>query len=112
MPRGRKPGPKPKEEEKALGLARLLTIGVGALNLTRERAEKLVKEWEEEGEVRRKDMKKTVNELVKKGERERDDLRKTIDERVAELTKKIGVITKSDLEKITAKLERLEKRLK
>lgn len=99
-------------EEQGFNLARLLTISVGALNLTRERAEKLVEEWEKEGEVRRKDMKKTVNELVKKGERERDELKSTIDERVAELTKKLGVITKNDLEKITAKLERLEKRLK
>ncbi len=99
-------------EEQSFNLARLVTIGVGAINLTRERAEKLVEEWEKEGEVRRKDMKKTVNELVKKGERERDELKSTIDERVAELTKKLGVITKSDLEKITAKLERLEKRLK
>lgn len=99
-------------DDKQMGIARLISIGVGAWNLSRERAEKLVKEWEKEGEVRRKDMKKTVNDLVRKGERERDELRGTIDERVAELTKKIGIITKSDLEKINAKLERLEKRLK
>ncbi|PIU64353.1 MAG: hypothetical protein COS84_08525 [Armatimonadetes bacterium CG07_land_8_20_14_0_80_40_9] len=98
--------------EKEVTLERLLTIGAGALTMTKEKAKEIVEEWEEKGEIRRKDAKKYVNDLVKKGQKERDELRKTIDKSVGEITKRIGIVTKADLKKITDKLEKLEKKLK
>lgn len=100
------------EKQKEFDLERILTIAMGALTMTKEKAEKLVKEWEEKGAVRKKDAKKYIDDLVKKGEKEREELKKTIDERVSDITKKIGIVTKSDLNKIVEKLDKLEKKLR
>lgn len=104
---------KKKEEEREFDLLdRLITLGLGAINLTRAKAEKLAKELEKKGEISKKDVKKTIDELVEKGKKEKEELQETIDERISEFTKKLGIITKADLEKITRKLERLEKKIK
>lgn len=103
---------KAKKGGRGITLERLMTIAVGALNMTRDNAQKIVKEWEKEGEISRKDAKKYVDDLVKKGQKERDEIRKTVDERVDSLTSRIGIVTKADLSRLNQKLDRLERKLK
>lgn len=103
---------KVKEEKPALDIERLFTIAVGAWTLTKEKAEEIIEELEEKGEVKKKDAKKYVDELVKKGEKEREELRTTIDDRIREVTKKLGIVTQDDIKKLNEKLERLERKLR
>lgn len=104
------PAKKETKKDGTIDVERLLTIVAGAWTLTKDKAENLVKELEEKGEVKKKDAKKYVDELVKKGEKEREELKTTIDERIREITKKLGIVTKQDIERIETKLEKLEKK--
>jgi len=87
-----------------------ILLGIGALDLTRERAETFVDELVKRGELAQKERGMAVEELLKGGEeREKrltERVRKIVEKTVAEL----GLPTKGNLEKIEKKLESLEKR--
>lgn len=107
MPRGRK---EHKDDENSVSKA--LSVAIGLVTSTQERARQILAELEERGIIRRKDGRQFLKELAKKGQREREELQKTIDERILEVGRQMGIVTKRDLERITKKLEKLEARLR
>lgn len=107
MPRGRK---EQKEDENSVSKA--LSMAIGLVASTQERARQILEELEEKGQIRRKDGRQFLKELAKKGQREREELQKTVDERILEVGRQIGIVTKRDLDRIHKKLEKLEARLR
>jgi len=103
---------KEKEEGKEFNLERVVSVVLGAITKGEEGIKKLVDELEKKGELRKKEAKKAIDDLIKKGKKEREELTKTIDDRISEITKKLGIVTKKDLERIIAKVEKLEKKAK
>lgn len=85
--------------------------GVGLLTLTREKAEKVVHDLVERGEVGTEDAKNFVNELMEKGEQEKAALQDTVKREVEELRRKVGLVTKADLEKLELRIQELEAKL-
>jgi len=85
-------------------------MGLGAIALTREKAQSLVEELVKRGEAGREEVKELVEKLVSRGEREREELRKLIREEVERAFSELGLATKADIEALSKKLEALSKK--
>ena len=85
-------------------------IGLGALFMTKEKAQALVDELVKRGEARREEVKELVEKLASRGEREREELRKLVREELQRTLSEIGLATKSDVEALSKKLDKLIKK--
>jgi len=95
-----------------LNLARkMMLAGIGALSLTREKAEQMVNELVDRGQMSRDEAKKMVQDLINKGEQERSALLTTIRQELNAWRDEMGLATKQDLADLAARLARLEERL-
>ncbi|HIC95213.1 TPA: polyhydroxyalkanoate synthesis regulator [Candidatus Bipolaricaulota bacterium] len=83
-------------------------LGLGALDLSRERAETLVNELVRRGELKHQERKGTIDELLRGAERAEERLRKAVEQAVAAL----GLPTKADLARLEERLAALEKKIK
>lgn len=88
-----------------------LLLGMGAISLTREKAEKIVRELEEKGEVTSNETKDFVNELVEKGEQERMLFKDAIKKELTSLQESMGLPSKTDLAALGERIKRLEERV-
>lgn len=88
-----------------------LLFGVGLLTLTREKAERVVHDLVERGEVGAEEAKTFVNDLMEKGEQEKAAVQETIKKEVEDIRKKFGLVTKGDLEALEERIRALESRL-
>jgi polyhydroxyalkanoate synthesis regulator phasin len=104
-----------REEEEIMTLTSLirkgLLVGLGAAVLTKERAESLVDELVDKGELTQKDRPKAVQELLNWAEEEERSLQQKVKETLAQVVRDLNLPTKEDLKRLESKLERLEKRL-
>ncbi|MDT3698046.1 MAG: polyhydroxyalkanoate synthesis regulator [Thermincola sp.] len=89
-------------------LKKTLLVGMGALSLTREKAEKIVRELEEKGEVTSEEAKQFINELADRGEQERNALKEVVAAEFEKFKNMTGMITKKDLAALEERLTRLE----
>ncbi len=76
---------------------RSFLAGVGLLSMTRERAQKVVDELAQRGEIEKEDVKDSVEHLVQRGEEERQGLRSLIRDEVKSALADIDLATKQDL---------------
>ncbi len=89
-----------------------MLMGIGALSLTRETAEKLAADLAQKGEVTEEEAKKLADELIERGNKERAQIRATVEKHVEKLLAETGVATKSDLQCLENRLASLEKQLR
>lgn len=85
-------------------------IGLGALSMTREKAQALVEELVKRGEARREEMKDLVEKLTSRGEKEREELRKLIREEIESALSELGLATRSDIEALNQKLDKIARK--
>ncbi|HDN79465.1 MAG TPA: hypothetical protein ENG33_03230 [Chloroflexi bacterium] len=85
-------------------------MGLGALALTRERAQSIVEELVKRGEARRDEVKELVEKLASRGEKEREELRCLIREEVEKALSGMGLATKADIEALSEKIEALARK--
>jgi polyhydroxyalkanoate synthesis regulator phasin len=88
-----------------------LLFGVGILTLTREKAEKVVHDMVERGEVGAEEAKTFVNELMEKGEIEKAAVQETVKKEVEDLRKRFGLITRAEFEMLEERIKELESKL-
>jgi len=86
---------------------RSLDAGISFLDLTRERAEAVVKEYVEAGDLGRGKAKKAVEDLLDRSQRATDDLRRFIRREIGEQLAAVGVATSADLARLEARLDAL-----
>ena len=91
-------------------LDKVLLAGLGALSMTRERAEKIFDEYVAHGEAARENRSGFVRELMDHAEKARADLEKLISEQVAKAVAALNVATKEDVERFEKKLDALAER--
>ncbi|MHB9095207.1 MAG: phasin family protein [Eubacteriales bacterium] len=89
-------------------LKRSLLFGLGALSLTREKAEKLVRELVEKGEVTSDEATEFVNELVERGKHEHQALKDAVGREVNNLRTTTGFVTREELTAFENRLNKLE----
>ncbi|MEW6621860.1 MAG: hypothetical protein AB1420_01790 [Bacillota bacterium] len=85
--------------------------GLGAVGLVREKAEQLVNEMIEKGEIGQGEARELVEELVKKGEKQKVEIQKFINQEVEHLVREIPLVRKKDLEMVTEELEAVKAKL-
>ena len=89
-------------------LKKSLLIGMGALSLTREKAEKIVRELEEKGDVTSGEAKDFVNDLMERGEQERQVVKDAVIGEIDKVKKATGFVTKQEFAALEERLNRLE----
>jgi polyhydroxyalkanoate synthesis regulator phasin len=91
-------------------MKKAIYFGLGAISLSREKAEKMIQEMVEKGEMSKDEAHKFVDDAIKRGEEEKNELRQIIREEIREL-KEIFAGSQSEIDDIKSKLKDLESRL-
>ncbi len=89
-------------------LKKSILIGMGAISITREKAEKLAREFEEKGEVTSDEARQFADELVQKGEQERSNLKEAVKREVDNLIRTAGLVTKQEFDQLDIRVRQLE----
>ena len=88
---------------------RSFLVGIGLLSMTHEKAQKIVDELTQRGEVQKGEAKEWIEQLVHRGEEERQAVRKLIHEEVKSTLDELGLATKEDIQELAAKVEAFNK---
>jgi polyhydroxyalkanoate synthesis regulator phasin len=86
---------------------RSLEVGTSIVDLTRERAEAVVKDWVEAGDLGRGKAKKAVDELLDRSHRAGEELQGFVRREIGDQLAALGVATRDDLARLEAKIETL-----
>jgi len=84
-------------------LEKSVLAGIGLLSMTREKAQKVIDELSQEGEVQKNDVKDWVDQLSDRGEEERQALRKLVRDEMKKVLDEMGLVTKEDIQKLINK---------
>ncbi|SHI74866.1 phasin family protein [Desulfofundulus thermosubterraneus] len=90
---------------------RLILAGIGALALTTERAEKMINELTERGQMSREEARNFLQELIAKGEQEKTNLAETLRREISQLRDDLGLVTRAEIEELKNRVARLEEHL-
>jgi poly(hydroxyalkanoate) granule-associated protein len=89
---------------------KVVLAGLGALSMTRERAEKIFEEYVQRGEAAKADREGFVKEMLDTAEKTRVDVSKIIEKQVHQALAKLNLPTRDDLARVEQKLDDLLKR--
>lgn len=92
-------------------MRKMIYFGLGALSLTREKAEKMMNEMVDKGEINREEAKQFIDDAIKKGSEEKEELRNMIKQEYQELKNQFSLVTKKDLEALEARIAALEEKI-
>ncbi len=88
-------------------LDKLMLAGLGALTMTRERAEKLFDEYVSKGQAEREARSGFVNEVMDNADRTRAEFQRLVADQVRQTVNNLHLATKDDLLRIELKLDQL-----
>ncbi|MTV50730.1 hypothetical protein GJ688_17495 [Heliobacillus mobilis] len=88
-----------------------LLAGLGALTLTKERAESLVDELVKKGEMSKEDASKIVSELLEKSKEQREVVADTIKTEFHRVRNDFGFVTRKEYEALEARIAKIEEKL-
>ena len=88
-------------------LDRLMLAGLGAWNMTKEKAENIFDEYVRRGEVERNSRDSFVRDLVDSAERTRVDMRNFVERQVRQSVDRMNLATKDDIARLEAKIDAL-----
>ena len=94
-----------------LRLKSVLLAGLGALGYTKEKLQGLVEGMVEKGELTREQGEKVIGGWVERGKEEQAGFTSRISEEMQKLVSKLHLVSREDLERLTARVAELEKRL-
>ncbi|MCD4846452.1 MAG: hypothetical protein K8R25_18415 [Methanosarcinales archaeon] len=92
---------------KKLGL-----FGIGALALTEEKINEIVKELIDEGEINKEEGKKFIRELIEEQKKQKEEIESRISETVKETLGKSKTEITEDIKRLEKKIDKLEEELK
>lgn len=88
-------------------LDKLMLAGLGAMSMTKEKAESIFDEYVEKGKAQKEHRAGFVQDLMDQAEKAKSDLEKTISEQLDKAMAKQPLVTKEDLKRIEQKLDQL-----
>ncbi len=91
-------------------IKKTILAGLGALSLTREKAEEITKDLVKRGEVAKTDEAKFVKDLMKRAEKNRGEVEKKIEKIVEKTLIKLNVPTRKELDALKARVDKLSKK--
>lgn len=87
---------------------RTLEAGTAVLGMSRERAEAVVKEWVEAGDLGKGKAQKAIDDVLERSRRATEDLRDMIRREIREQLGGMGVATRDDVARLEAKIDALK----
>jgi polyhydroxyalkanoate synthesis regulator phasin len=88
---------------------RVVLAGLGALSMSRERAEKIFDEYVRRGQAEKADRSGFVKDLMDSAEKARKDLEDLVAKQVRQALAALNVATREDIERLEAKVDELLK---
>jgi polyhydroxyalkanoate synthesis regulator phasin len=88
-------------------LDKMMLAGLGALSMTRERAEKIFDEYVSKGQAARDGRSGFVKEVMDSAERTRTELEKMISEQVGKTVDNLQLASKDDVRRLEEKLDQV-----
>ncbi|UNC92393.1 phasin family protein [Candidatus Contubernalis alkaliaceticus] len=85
-----------------------ILFGLGAISLTKEKAEEMVDMMVKKGEVNKDEAQKVVNDFVEKGKKEREVLQETIKNELNQILNQAELATKEDIGRLENKIDELK----
>lgn len=85
-----------------------ILFGLGAITVTREKAEEIVEMMVKKGELSREDAQNMVNDFVEKGKKEREILQDTIQTELNQILDQAALATKEDIGRLEGKIDELK----
>ncbi|MFQ5786791.1 MAG: phasin family protein [Thermodesulfobacteriota bacterium] len=92
-------------------LKKALSLGLGALLVSKDKIEDVVNELVKKGELGQEEGKNLVNELIEKGEASIDEVEVKIEKIVKSVTEKLNLPTRKELNEIKTEIEQLKEKL-
>ncbi|MCK4809860.1 MAG: phasin family protein [Candidatus Omnitrophica bacterium] len=89
----------------------LVNLGLGALVITKEKAEEVVNELVKKGEVGQDEGKELINELIEKGEKSKKEIEEQIEKMVKGVLEKLDISAKKEIKELKSEIEELKKKL-
>ncbi len=90
-------------------LSKLMYAGIGALNMTRQRAEKIFEELVQRGQAEREHHSKFVQDMMDAADKTRKDLEKLVTEQVSCILSTMNIPTRKDFARLEEKIDRAGK---
>ncbi len=88
-------------------LDKLMLAGLGAMSMTKEKAEEIFDEYVEKGKAEKEHRAGFVKDLMDRAEKSKKDLEKLISEQIDKALGKQPMATKEDVKRIEEKLDKL-----
>lgn len=85
-----------------------LHLGIGAVSITRDKAEQLAQEMVKKGEITADEAKGLADQLVQRGEEERKNLRETVRHEFDKLRNEFKFVSKEEYERLEQRVKELE----
>ena len=92
-------------------IKKTILTGLGIISLSKEKAEKIVKDLVNEGEVSESEGSKLVKDLLDKVEDNKKAIEKQVEKTVHGVLKKLNVPSRKDITGLNSKIEKLDKKL-
>ncbi|MGI9861525.1 hypothetical protein SDD30_09105 [Moorella naiadis] len=92
-------------------MRKVFLAGLGAMFLTKEKAEEMAEELVHHGELRRDEVKNFVDQLLAKGKEQQNQLQETVSREVNRWRTEWGLVTRSEMAALEKKVAELEARL-
>jgi polyhydroxyalkanoate synthesis regulator phasin len=89
---------------------KLMLAGLGALSMSKEKAEKIFDEYVEKGKAEHADKSGFVKEMMNSAEKTRGEFEKMISKQIHETVDKLNLATKEDVKKVEKKVDKLSKK--
>lgn len=86
---------------------KLMMAGLGAMTMTKEKAEQIFDEYVEKGKASKESRSGFVKEIMDNAEKAKKDLEKVISEQIEKALAKQPIATKEDIKRIEAKIDEL-----
>jgi polyhydroxyalkanoate synthesis regulator phasin len=88
-------------------LDRLMLAGLGAISMTREKAEKIFDEYVSRGKAEKEGRAGFVKEVMDSAEKTRKDVEKLVSEQVEKAVAKLNLASKADIKRLEEKVDKL-----
>jgi len=91
-------------------LDKMMLAGLGAVSMTRERAEKIFDEYVSRGKLEKESRTGFVKELMDTADKNREELEKLISKQVREAMEHLNLPTRDDILRLEQKIDKLSKK--
>jgi len=91
-------------------LDKMMLAGLGAVSMTRERAEKIFDEYVSRGKLEKESRTGFIKELMDSADKNREELEKLISKQVREAMEHLNLPTRDDILRLEQKIDKLSKK--